>query len=118
MHWFEHVCRRGGCRIPTNIWGLAIGKNLQKDLLYPRKQVGKRYLKKGSIDQSRLETAASGQAIRQTKMLRQPSPIAKEIALTFRSYVARQLHFLAKDKKGLFLPTVFFLSYHQVFCLE
>ena len=41
-----------------------------------------------------------------------------EIALTFGPYVARPLHFVANDKKGLSLPHRFFLSDHQVFCLE
>ena len=36
--------------------------------------------------------------------MRQPRPIAKEIALTFRSYVARHLHFVVNDKKGPSLP--------------
>ena len=42
--------------------------------------------------------------------LRQPRPIAKEIASTFRSYVARYLHFVAKDKKEPSLPSCLFLG--------
>ena len=43
-------------------------------------------------------------------MMRQPCPIAKEIASTFRSYVARHLHFVANDKKGPSLPHRLFLK--------
>ena len=38
------------------------------------------------------------------------SPIAKEIASTSRLYVARHLHFVANNKKGLPLPHRLFLK--------
>ena len=40
----------------------------------------------------------------QISWLRQPRPIAKEIAAMFRSHVARHLHYVANDKKGPPLP--------------
>ena len=45
----------------------------------------------------------------QISWLRQPRPIAKEFASTFRSYVAQHLHFVANDTKGLSLPNRLFL---------
>ena len=46
----------------------------------------------------------------QISWLRWPRTNAKEIASTFRSYVARPLHFVANDKKGPFLLPRFFLG--------
>ena len=43
-------------------------------------------------------------------LLRQPRLIAKEIASTFRSYVARPLHLAANDKKGTSLLHRLFLG--------
>ena len=47
----------------------------------------------------------------QISWLRQPRSFAKEIASTFRSHLARHLHFVASDKKGPPLPHRFFLGW-------
>ena len=64
---------------------------------------------------SLLSYSNSGAPINNVKMrgnqiswLSQPHPIAKEIASTFRLYVARHLHLVANDKKGPSLPRRFF----------
>ena len=60
---------------------------------------------------SQFSYSNSGTPINNVKMkgnqiswLPQPRPIAKEIASTFRSYVARHLHFVANDNKEPSLP--------------
>ena len=63
------------------------------------------------MKRSQLSCSNSGPPINNVKMrgdqiswLRQPRPIAKEIASTFRSHVARHLHFVANEKKKSPLP--------------